>query len=182
MTCLEVQGLITRFINNELNISQLEEFLNHLHHCKDCREDVEVYYVLLTGMKQLDEDRNLSSDFHQDFENFIQNAEDRVMYAKLNCIRKRMLLIFLVFIISVVSGISVKETVEDKIFRSNVNISVYKIPNDFYGSLESETDRFVSEYYRTLTENRKLKEKTKKKNKKKSKKVSEKKKKKENKE
>ncbi|HPU63531.1 MAG TPA: zf-HC2 domain-containing protein [Mobilitalea sp.] len=68
MTCMEAQSLITRFINDELEIVELEEFIKHIESCSECREELEVYYALLTAMKQLDEDKNLSQDFSQELQ------------------------------------------------------------------------------------------------------------------
>jgi len=65
---MEAQSLITRFINDELEIVELEEFIKHIESCSECREELEVYYALLTAMKQLDEDKNLSQDFSQELQ------------------------------------------------------------------------------------------------------------------
>ena len=63
MTCTETQSLIKAFINDELNINEQEEFIQHIESCPNCREELEVYYAILTAMKQLDEDKNLSGDY-----------------------------------------------------------------------------------------------------------------------
>ena len=63
MTCIKAQSMIVSFVDNKLSIEELEEFLDHVNSCKTCREELEVYYTLLTAMKQLNEDRNLSDNF-----------------------------------------------------------------------------------------------------------------------
>ena len=68
MNCLESQGLIMKYINNELSGMQLEEFLEHIDRCPDCKEDLEIYYILTTGMNQLDNDYVDTYNFYEAFE------------------------------------------------------------------------------------------------------------------
>ena len=67
MNCLEAQGLVMKYINNELSGPQLENFLKHIDRCPDCREDLEIYYILTTGMNQLDNDYVDTYNFHEAF-------------------------------------------------------------------------------------------------------------------
>jgi hypothetical protein len=115
MTCNEAQSLITPFINDELDILTLEEFMNHINHCGECKEDLEVYYTLLTGMKQLDDDKNLSGNFHLDFVNKLKRTEERIKRKKIQKVRKRVTLIFTIVIFSIITSISIKEYVVDDI-------------------------------------------------------------------
>ena len=68
MNCLEAQGLVMKYINNELSGPQLENFLKHIDRCPDCREDLEIYYILTTGMNQLDNDYVDTYNFYEAFE------------------------------------------------------------------------------------------------------------------
>ncbi|MCX4316891.1 MAG: zf-HC2 domain-containing protein [Lachnospiraceae bacterium] len=67
MTCLEFQGLMIRYINGELSYKEKEPFMEHVAGCENCKEELEIYYIILTSMKQMDEDKQLSDDFHEDF-------------------------------------------------------------------------------------------------------------------
>lgn len=42
------------FINGKLDEAQLEAFLNHIQGCADCREELEIYYTVSVGLRQLD--------------------------------------------------------------------------------------------------------------------------------
>lgn len=66
MNCMEVQKNIQPFINDRLSLKDLEEYLHHMETCDSCREEYEVYYMLLMGMKILDEEENISEKFHLD--------------------------------------------------------------------------------------------------------------------
>jgi len=54
MTCKEAQQLIMPYINDELTDKELTPFLDHINNCKDCYEELEVYYTLYAGLAQLD--------------------------------------------------------------------------------------------------------------------------------
>ncbi|WP_455715461.1 anti-sigma factor family protein [Anaerosporobacter sp.] len=129
MTCKEAQGLIMPYINDELDVGQLEKFLEHVEYCPDCKEELEVYFTLLTGMRQLDEDKNLSGDFHIDFEKSLRKSEERINRTKLNYARKRIIyvIICLVFCIMVnVNSSTVKELeTPDEIADENVHYMEY---------------------------------------------------------
>ena len=68
MNCLEAQGLIMKYVNNELSGLKLEDFLKHIDSCPDCKEELEIYYILTTGMNQLDNDYVDTYNFYEAFE------------------------------------------------------------------------------------------------------------------
>jgi len=98
---MKAQSLITGFINDELETEELEEFLKHIEACKDCREELEVYYALLTAMKQLDEDKNLSDDFSQELREKIEQAQERIIHLRYNYYRKKGILVTIIFLLAV---------------------------------------------------------------------------------
>ena len=97
MKCVKAQGLITKYINNELHGELLEDFLEHLDECKDCKEDLEIYYVIMKGMQQIDEDNVVDYNFHRAFEQELGDSKARL--AKSN---KRFMVKFLLFEIMVI--------------------------------------------------------------------------------
>ncbi|NLL00059.1 MAG: zf-HC2 domain-containing protein [Clostridiales bacterium] len=101
MTCMKAQGLITAFINDELNIGELEEFVSHMQACEECREELEVYYALLTAMKQLDEDRNLSDDFNQELKEKLDRAQERIIHLRYNYYRKKGVMLLIIISMTV---------------------------------------------------------------------------------
>lgn len=56
MTCREAERLVTPYIRGELSDEQLEQFLEHIRTCPDCKEELEIYYTVEVGIQQLDED------------------------------------------------------------------------------------------------------------------------------
>lgn len=68
MNCLEAQSKIVAFIEDKLEGGELLEFVRHIRSCENCAEELEIYYTLLVGMKQLDNDQELSTDFKAQME------------------------------------------------------------------------------------------------------------------
>lgn len=68
MTCLEAQSKIIAYIENKLERNDKQVFLVHVKNCKECREELNIYYTMIEGMRQLDENESLSKDFDADLE------------------------------------------------------------------------------------------------------------------
>lgn len=55
MTCPEAEKLVMPYINGTITDQELEEFLAHIDSCEDCREELEIYYTVDVGIRQLDQ-------------------------------------------------------------------------------------------------------------------------------
>ena len=75
MTCEMAQEKITPFINDQLTVQELEDFICHVKNCRVCKDELAVYYALITAMKQLDEDSDLS-------DNYIAELEEKLFYSE----------------------------------------------------------------------------------------------------
>ena len=65
MNCLEAQSKIVAFIENKLNDDETVEFVKHIRSCENCSEELEIYYTLLSGIRELDQDGAMIRDFRQ---------------------------------------------------------------------------------------------------------------------
>ena len=54
MTCKEAESLVMPYIKNERTDEELFEFLVHIEHCPECREELEIYFTVDVGIRQLD--------------------------------------------------------------------------------------------------------------------------------
>ena len=66
MTCLEAQSNIMAFIEKKLPDDVIPDFVKHMRYCKNCREELEIYYTLIVGMHQVDNNQELSQNFAKD--------------------------------------------------------------------------------------------------------------------
>lgn len=55
MTCEEAERLVMPYINGSITDQELEGFLKHIDHCPECREELEIYFTVDVGIRQLDE-------------------------------------------------------------------------------------------------------------------------------
>ncbi len=82
MTCLETQSKIVDFIEDNLSDEEIVSFVKHIKHCENCAEELEIYYTLLVGMKQLDNEEQLSTDFSKDLTDKLNHSYSRIVNTK----------------------------------------------------------------------------------------------------
>ena len=118
MDCKRVMELMTQFINEQLDAEYVQAFLDHIDSCPECREELEVNYSLMTAMKQLDEDIDLSDDYIAELDQKIETCYLDELKRKRSCTRRRIILGIVVFLLLFLNGITMKETrrEEDKQF------------------------------------------------------------------
>ncbi len=112
MDCLNAQRLITPFIKDELSMTELEGFLAHVKECPECREELEVYYALLTAIKLLDEDKEMSNNFTEELDRKIRSCEEHIRKNKLNKVKRRIVFAFVVVGVTVISSLSIRKLSE----------------------------------------------------------------------
>lgn len=54
LSCGETEKMVMPFIDGHLDEQELEAFLNHIHGCAACKEELEIYYTVSLGLRQLD--------------------------------------------------------------------------------------------------------------------------------
>ena len=79
MTCREAQRLVTPYINGSITDQELEEFLKHIDSCPDCREELEIYFMVDVGLKQLDNGSG-TYDIAGDLERKIEDSYMKVSH------------------------------------------------------------------------------------------------------
>lgn len=55
MTCTEAEKMVMPYINDKLSPQELEDFIEHIKTCENCREELEIHYMVDVGLKKLDE-------------------------------------------------------------------------------------------------------------------------------
>lgn len=101
MNCQEAQRLIVPFINGKLTIEQARDFFKHIDQCKECKDELEIYYVLLIGLKQLDEDTSGSLNLHEQFEAHLRESRMQLIRMQMGNKPKIMIVLSLIAILLV---------------------------------------------------------------------------------
>jgi len=94
MQCKDIQSKFIPFINEELGYKELKEFTGHIRQCKDCREEYDIYYAMIIGMRYLESDNN-KTEFKIDPEQQLKEAEDYIFQYKILQCEKILLLVVL---------------------------------------------------------------------------------------
>ncbi len=118
MTCLEAQSNIMAFIDRKLPDEKAREFVRHVRYCKNCREELEIYYTLLVGMRQLDSGAELSQDFKKDLEGELVRIENRARKAR----RFRMSAFSFVFMLFVAAFLAFYNSCLIRVYNSEQQI------------------------------------------------------------
>lgn len=63
MTCLDAQTKIIAYIEGSMDKDTRIDFLKHIKSCDDCREELDIYYNMIEGMRQMDSNMPISRDF-----------------------------------------------------------------------------------------------------------------------
>lgn len=128
MTCFEAQSLIIKYLNSELDRDQLREFLYHCDNCEVCRDELEVNYTIITAMRQLEEDEEITSDFHEALEEKLQQSWSMLFKNHQRKVRNIVLLIMLVLLIPVILSFESSQVNDDKeIVYTNVKESNFEL-------------------------------------------------------
>lgn len=86
LTCKEAEKLITQFMEKQLNPNQLKLYCDHVKKCKQCREDLEINYLVQECLKPDTEltTYNLQGQLEQklqDAEHYVRQVQiHRVIY------------------------------------------------------------------------------------------------------
>ena len=56
LTCKEAEKMVMPYIDEELGEKELDAFLEHIKDCSLCREELEIYFTVDVGIRQLDQE------------------------------------------------------------------------------------------------------------------------------
>lgn len=65
MECKEFQKMIEQFDKKTLSLEEMERFVNHVLDCDDCKEELEIYYIVKYGLSD-DEDEALAEEVEEE--------------------------------------------------------------------------------------------------------------------
>ena len=132
MTCEMAQGKITPFINDQLTVPEMEEFIQHVKNCRACKDELAVYYALITAMKQLDEDSDLSDDYIAELEEKLFYSENLIKRSRWLHRSRKYLFSMLGILLMIVTGVTFSTGTEEKAQPMAAVMSVSEEWEQFY--------------------------------------------------
>ncbi len=82
MECREAERLVMPYIQDQLSGQELEDFLEHVEGCPGCQEELEIYFTVEVGLKQLEEESG-SYNIKGEMEASLEAARQKVRLARL---------------------------------------------------------------------------------------------------
>ncbi len=92
MECKEVQKKIQDFIADELDNKDILAFIEHIRHCPDCKEELSIEFLVVTGLQRLDSAE--AFDLQKELTDKINMSEES---AKLHLKMSRISFLLLIF-------------------------------------------------------------------------------------
>lgn len=117
MNCREVQSQIIPFIEGKLTDEQNIQFIEHVEHCSECYDDLEVYFIIFAGFRQLDDDdaeyiQNIT-DFKAALKDYIEYKKSAASRHKSKSIKRRMIAAATVCLFVALTGLSYAAAMND---------------------------------------------------------------------
>lgn len=63
LTCKEAEKMIPLYIEDHLDINELETFMNHVETCESCKEELSIQFLVSTGLKSLEAGNNFDLNY-----------------------------------------------------------------------------------------------------------------------
>lgn len=80
MTCKDVEKLIPIFIKDELNYRELEQFIDHIESCPECKEEMSIQFLINEGMVRLEE--GSAFDLNLELRNLMELSKAKIRVHK----------------------------------------------------------------------------------------------------
>ena len=76
MDCKEFERLISDFIADKLDFYSLKEFCSHMEFCENCKEELNIQFLVREGMQRLEDGR--AFDLQGELNHRLEEARRRV--------------------------------------------------------------------------------------------------------
>lgn len=77
MRCDEFTKMIPKFVEDNLEKEYYNEFISHVKECKECKEDLEINYMIQVGLNRIENDATKSFDILGEMERQLIRYEEK---------------------------------------------------------------------------------------------------------
>lgn len=74
--CKYIISLIPSYLKGDLTLHEAKRFTRHLKHCDDCREEIEISYLLEEGIARVESGETI--DLHADLQRMLEGTETAI--------------------------------------------------------------------------------------------------------
>ncbi len=76
MNCNEAEKKIPSFLRDDLDSSRLEEFVEHIENCPECKEELSIQFLVVEGLERLEGGNNFN--LQEELLMKLEDAEHRI--------------------------------------------------------------------------------------------------------
>ena len=76
LDCKDFENLIPGFIEGKLNYQTLKDFCRHVEHCEECREELNIQFLVIESLRRLEDGR--AFDLQRELGHRLEEARKRV--------------------------------------------------------------------------------------------------------
>lgn len=141
-TCAQAQSKLTAYIHDGLSLKETEKFIQHISSCSECREELGVYYTILTGMEKLNDDEDISMDFTEELKRKLKRSEEKILHSKRNAVLRRIL-----FFLLAIGWLFLDF---QRSVRKEPENSNFKLEEYFFEGRHSQVDEYARAHYNAM--------------------------------
>ena len=127
-----------------------EEMLEHLLTCKECNEELEIYYTIINCIKELDGKLETPDNYHVEYNDFIEKTRREIRKYKKNRFRRRIAFPGVVGAAVLFTGLSVNMEVHNNARENNESRTF--IDNDLSMRFRFNDSHILSDPYSNIDE------------------------------
>ncbi|WP_442560785.1 hypothetical protein [Catonella sp.] len=105
-----------------------EEMVEHLLSCKECNDELEIYYTIINCLKEIEGKIETSDNYHGEYTEFIEKTKNDIRKYKNNMLKRRIAFPGVVGAAMLLTGVNIKTETDVKI--AEVKESKTLINND----------------------------------------------------
>ncbi|MDY6323488.1 MAG: hypothetical protein SPL99_00250 [Catonella sp.] len=99
---------IIPFINGTLPVKKRQEMIEHLSSCSSCNDELEVYYIILNCVRQLDADEDVTDNYHESYIEYIKKSERDIRRYYNRTVRHRIAFPIVTLLAVAATGLNIK--------------------------------------------------------------------------
>lgn len=148
MKCIEARRMVTPFVKKELSEKDTEAFLNHIEHCSDCMDELDIYYVVYNALYLMDSGTHHEYDFKKMLSEEVRSAKRTIFRRKAAGILRviSVLLAEVLLVMAVYTGVCMKTGAEGE----SIFWRIFLFLNEEEQEMQTDTERQVSETIEAL--------------------------------
>lgn len=111
MNCIEARRMVTLYVNKELSDKETEMFLDHIEHCSDCMDELDIYFTVYRALDSLDTGAHHEFDFKKMLEEDIRMERRAILRRKILSVARVVLMLMaeILLLLSIYTGYEMRQ-------------------------------------------------------------------------